>query len=259
MPRAWRGLTKSMALSCRFRANEPGCGQAGAGVARILIVDDDKAIRDVVRFALAKAGFETIEAADGPEALALFASAAPDLIVLDITLPGEDGTEICRRIRRESSVPILFLSARDEEFDRVLGLELGGDDYLTKPFSPRELVARIKAVLRRGPAPPAAETPPRVLSHGVLLLDLDEVRASWNGQEVTLTATEFGILRTLMTRPGKVYSRDSLMDGAYSIDKIVSDRTIDSHVRRLRAKFEAIGAAPVETLHGVGYKLGACR
>jgi two-component system, OmpR family, response regulator len=232
---------------------------AGAGVARILIVDDDPAIRDVVRFALAKAGFETIEAANGREALALFTSATPDLIVLDITMPELDGTEICRRIRRESTVPILFLSARDEEFDRVLGLELGGDDYLTKPFSPRELVARIKAVLRRGGASPLAEEPSKVLSHGVLTLDLDEVRASWNGQEVALTATEFGILRTLMTRPGKVYSRDSLMDGAYSIDKIVSDRTIDSHVRRLRAKFEAIGAAPVETLHGVGYKLGACR
>jgi two-component system OmpR family response regulator len=231
----------------------------GAGVARILIVDDDPAIRDVVRFALAKAGFETIEAENGADALKHFAASAPDLIVLDITLPGLDGTEICRRIRRESTVPILFLSARDEEFDRVLGLELGGDDYLTKPFSPRELVARIKAVLRRGPASPPAEAPSKVLSHGVLTLDLDEVRASWNGQEVTLTATEFGILRTLMTRPGKVYSRDSLMDGAYSIDKIVSDRTIDSHVRRLRAKFEAIGAAPVETLHGVGYKLGACR
>jgi len=228
-------------------------------VARILIVDDDPAIRDVVRFALAKAGFETIEAANGPDALKHFADSAPDLIVLDITLPEPDGTEICRRIRRESTVPILFLSARDEEFDRVLGLELGGDDYLTKPFSPRELVARIKAVLRRGSASPPTEAPSRVLSHGVLTLDLDEVRASWNGEAVALTATEFGILRTLMTRPGKVYSRDSLMDGAYSVDKIVSDRTIDSHVRRLRAKFEAIGAAPVETLHGVGYKLGACR
>ena len=227
-------------------------------MARILIVDDDKAIRDVVRFALVKAGYETVEAETGGAALACFAEAAPDLIVLDITLPELDGTEICRRIRRESAVPILFLSSRDEEFDRVLGLELGGDDYLTKPFSPRELVARIKAVLRRGGAPVAVEKA-RILSHGILTLDLDAVRASWNGQEVALTATEFGILRTLMTRPGKVYSRDSLMDGAYSIDKIVSDRTIDSHVRRLRAKFEAIGAAPVETLHGVGYKLGACR
>jgi two-component system, OmpR family, response regulator len=227
-------------------------------MARILIVDDDPAIRDVVRFALVKAGFETIEAENGRVALEIFATAAPDLIVLDVTLPELDGTEICRRIRRDSTVPILFLSSRDEEIDRVLGLELGGDDYLVKPFSPRELVARIKAVLRRGPVTPSAG-PAMMLSHGALTLDLDAVRACWNGQEVALTATEFGILRTLMARPGKVYSRDSLMDGAYSIDKIVSDRTIDSHVRRLRAKFEAIGAAPIETLHGLGYKLAPCR
>jgi len=151
-----------------------------------------------------------------------------------------------------------ILSARDEEFDRVLGLELGGDDYLVKPFSPRELVARIKAVLRRGAALPVDESG-KVLSHGALTLDLDLVRATWNGREVVLTPTEFGILRTLMARPGKVYSRDSLMDGAYAVEKTVSDRTIDSHVRRLRAKFEAIGAAPIETLHGLGYKLAPCR
>ena len=228
-------------------------------MARILIVDDDPAIRDVVRFALVKAGFETVEAGNGRVALELFAASAPDLLVLDVTLPELDGTEICRLIRRESTVPILFLSSRDEEFDRVLGLELGGDDYLVKPFSPRELVARVKAVLRRGPAVPAAAAAASVLRHGALSLDLDLVKASWNGCEVALTATEFGILRTLMARPGKVYSRDSLMDGAYSIEKTVSDRTIDSHVRRLRAKFEAIGAAPIETLHGVGYKLAPCR
>ena len=227
-------------------------------MAKILIVDDDPAIRDVVRFALLKAGFETLEAETGKAALESFAANQPDLIVLDVTMPELDGSEVCRRIRRDSAVPILFLSSRDEEFDRVLGLELGGDDYLVKPFSPRELVARIKAVLRRGAPTTPAETA-TVLSHGVLSLDLDAVRATWNGQEVTLTATEFGILRTLMARPGKVYSRDNLMDGAYSIDKIVSDRTIDSHVRRLRAKFEAIGAQPVETLHGLGYKLSACR
>jgi two-component system OmpR family response regulator len=227
-------------------------------MARILIVDDDPAIRDVVRFALARAGFETVEAENGRVALDLFASVPPDLIVLDVALPELDGTELCRQIRRDSSVPIVFLSSRDEEIDRVLGLEIGGDDYLVKPFSPRELVARIKAVLRRGIAVQAA-APAKVLSHGALTLDLDAVRASWNGTEVALTATEFGILRTLMTRPGKVYTRDSLMDGAYAVDKVVSDRTIDSHVRRLRAKFEAIGAAPIETLHGIGYKLSTCR
>lgn len=227
-------------------------------MARILIVDDDPAIRDVVRFALARAGFETVEAENGRVALDLFAKIPPDLIVLDVALPELDGTELCRQIRRDSTVPIVFLSSRDEEIDRVLGLEIGGDDYLVKPFSPRELVARVKAVLRRGIAVQTV-VDAKVLSHGALVLDLDAVRASWNGTEVALTATEFGILRTLMTRPGKVYTRDSLMDGAYAVEKVVSDRTIDSHVRRLRAKFEAIGAAPIETLHGIGYKLSSCR
>jgi two-component system OmpR family response regulator len=229
-------------------------------MAKILIVDDDPAIRDVVRFALTRAGFEAMEAADGPAALDAFAAAAPDLVVLDVLLPGLDGIEVCRELRRRSSVPILFLSSKEDEVDRVVGLELGGDDYIGKPFSPRELVARVRALLRRAapartPAPPAPQTLRR---HGKLTLDLDFVRASWDGQEVQLTATEFGILRTLIGRPGKVYSRDDLMDGAYGVDKVVSDRTIDSHVRRLRAKFAAIGAAPVETLHGFGYKLAPC-
>jgi two-component system OmpR family response regulator len=229
-------------------------------MAKILIVDDDPAIRDVVRFALTRAGFEAVEAADGPAALDAFAAAAPDLVVLDVLLPGLDGIEVCRELRRCSSVPILFLSSKEDEVDRVVGLELGGDDYIGKPFSPRELVARVRALLRRAtpartPAPPAPQTLRR---HGKLTLDLDFVRASWDGQEVQLTATEFGILRTLIGRPGKVYSRDDLMDGAYGVDKVVSDRTIDSHVRRLRAKFAAIGAAPVETLHGFGYKLAPC-
>jgi two-component system OmpR family response regulator len=226
---------------------------------RILIVDDDPAIRDVVRFALARAGFETIEAATGPAALAQVSAIAPDAIVLDVMLPGIDGLEVCRAIRRQSAVPILFLSSRDEEVDRIVGLEIGGDDYLVKPFSPRELVTRVKVLLRRsGSAAPAPAAESRLLRHGRLILDLDYVRASWDGSDVALTATEFGILRTLMSRPGKVYSRDGLMDGAYTVEKVVSDRTIDSHVRRLRAKFAALGAVPIETLHGFGYRLGAC-
>jgi two-component system OmpR family response regulator len=230
-------------------------------MAKVLVVDDDPAIRDVVRFALGRAGFEVVEAADGPAALERFGAAAPDLVILDVMLPGLDGIEVCRALRRSSAVPILFLSSKEDEVDRVVGLELGGDDYLGKPFSPRELVARVRALLRRAapsaPAPPPTPTQ-AVLRHGKLTLDLDYVRALWDGQVVALTATEFGILRTLMSRPGKVYSRDDLMDGAYGIDKVVSDRTIDSHVRRLRAKFAAIGATPVETLHGFGYKLAAC-
>jgi two-component system OmpR family response regulator len=230
---------------------------------RILIVDDDPAIREVVRFALSRAGFETLEAADGAAGLATARAALPDLVVLDVMLPEMDGTEMCRALRASggpaATVPVLFLSSRDDEVDRVVGLEIGGDDYLTKPFSPRELVARVKAVLRRGApvvaAPAVAED---LLRHGRLVLDPGAARVTWDGQEVLLTATEFGLLRTLLRRPGRVLSRDALMDGAYAVERIVSDRTIDSHVRRLRAKFAALGAAPVETLPGFGYRLGAC-
>ncbi|HEV8027037.1 MAG TPA: response regulator [Stellaceae bacterium] len=227
-------------------------------MARILIVDDDPAIREVVRFALDRAGFEIAQAGDGRSALEHFADVAPDLVVLDVLLPGLDGLDVCRELRRRSTVPILFLSSKDEEVDRIVGLEIGGDDYLVKPFSPRELVARVKVLLRRAAASalPPAEGP--VLRHGRLTLDLERARAAWDDREVALTATEFAILRTLLRRPGKVYSRDNLMDGAYGVGKVVSDRTIDSHVRRLRAKFAALGAEPIETLHGFGYKLSAC-
>ncbi len=231
---------------------------------RVLIVDDDKAIRDVVRFALRQAGFDTVEADDGKQAVARFAESAADLIVLDVLLPEMDGTDVCRVIRQTSHVPILFLSSRDDEVDRVVGLEIGGDDYLTKPFSPRELVARVKAILRRDhsphPAPshPAPSSSASVLRHGKLALDLGTVRATWGGQEIALTATEIGILRTLLRRPGMVVSRDSLMDSAYAVERIVSDRTIDSHIRRVRAKFAPLGANPIETVPGFGYRLAAC-
>ncbi len=225
---------------------------------RILIVDDDPAIRDVVRFALARAGFETEDAADGAIALAHIMRSPPDLIVLDVQMPELDGTELCRVVRRTSQIPILFLSSRTDEIDRVVGLEIGGDDYLTKPFSPRELVARVKAILRRGMVPETPSLQPDLLRQGRLTLDLGAIRAAWDGQEVALTATEFGILRTLMTRPGRAVSRDALMDGAYAVERVVSDRTIDSHVRRVRAKFAALGAAPIETLPGFGYRLGSC-
>jgi two-component system OmpR family response regulator len=229
---------------------------------RILIVDDDPAIRDVLRFALARAGFETLEAADGAAGLAMARASLPDLMVLDVMLPELEGTEVCRALRASggaaATVPVLFLSSRDDEIDRVVGLEIGGDDYLTKPFSPRELVARVKAVLRRGAAPPPAPPAPEVLRHGRLALDGGTARVTWDGREVVLTATEFGLLRTLLRRPGRVLDRDALMDGAYAVERIVSDRTIDSHIRRLRAKFAALGAAPVETLPGFGYRLGPC-
>lgn len=231
----------------------------------ILIVDDDPHIREVVKFALEKAGFRTAGAATGLEAVTLFDELQPDLLVLDILMPEMDGTEVCRSIRSRSSVPILFLSSRDEEVDRIVGLELGGDDYVTKPFSPRELVARVKAILRRtdpssardGNGPGGQNS--SELQHGLLKLDLDRFQAFWGERKVTLTVTEFNLVRTLMGFPGKVFSRDELMSGAYSFDNIVTDRTIDSHVRRVRRKFGDAGGDPVETVHGLGYKLGPCR
>jgi two-component system OmpR family response regulator len=230
----------------------------------ILIVDDDAHIRNVVRFALQKAGFVTVEAANGVQALAEAEARKPDLVVLDIMMPEMDGTEVCRRLRARCRVPIIFLSSRDEEIDRIVGLELGGDDYVSKPFSPRELVARVRAVLRR--ANPLDEQDAendnakarqaKVLGRGLLKLDLDAHRAFWDGREVVLTVTEFGIVRTLLGHPGKVFSRDELMSGAYDETTVVSDRTIDSHVRRVRQKFEKAGGDPIRTVFGVGYQLG---
>jgi two-component system OmpR family response regulator len=223
-------------------------------------VDDDPGIRDVVCFALQKAGFATAVAADGEQALKRFAADKPALVVLDILMPELDGVEVCRRLRadpRGRATPIVFLSSKDDEVDRIVGLEVGGDDYLSKPFSPRELVARVRAILRRTATPAEKAEPP--LAHGRLSLDAEAYKAHWDGKELALTLTEFGILRTLLRRPGRVFTRDALMNEAYELHKIVSDRTIDSHVRRVRAKLAALGADPVETVHGVGYKLGNCQ
>jgi two-component system OmpR family response regulator len=221
---------------------------------KILVVDDDPHIRDIIRFALASGGFAVVEAADGLSALDVFRREQPDLVVLDILMPELDGTEVCRRLRRESTTPIVFLSSRDDEVDRIVGLELGGDDYVTKPFSPRELVARVKAVLRRQQQPREAAEP-RVIRRGDLELDLDACSAAWRGRTVPLTATEFSILKALAAHPGKVFSRENLMAAAYDDHRYVSDRTIDSHIRRIRAKFDAAGGVPIETAHGFGYKL----
>jgi two-component system OmpR family response regulator len=231
----------------------------------VLVVDDDPHIREVMRFALEHAGYRVAEAADGHAALRAFEEVRPALVVLDIMMPEMDGTEVCRALRARGPaayVPIVFVSSRDDEIDRVVGLELGGDDYLGKPFSPRELVARVRAILRRSAAlaaaaaaDPARAAPPAVVSCGALRLDLDGWRAFWGEREVVLTATEFGILRTLAQKPGKVFSRGELMDGAYAEANVVSDRTIDSHVRRVRQKLADAGGDPIETVHGVGYQI----
>jgi two-component system OmpR family response regulator len=222
----------------------------------ILVVDDDPHLREVVTFALEQAGFRVEQAADGRAGLAQVQRSAPALIVLDIMMPEMDGLELCRQVRRAHEIPIVFLSSRDDEVDRILGLELGGDDYLTKPFSPRELVARVKAVLRR--ARPSADTPgpapSQVLQRGPLRMDMELWRASWDGREVVLTVTEFHLLTALLRAPGKAFTRDELMTRVYD-DGVVSDRTIDSHVRRIRQKFAAVGGDVIQTVHGLGYRL----
>ncbi len=227
---------------------------------RILIVDDDLHIREVIRVALKKAGMAIFEARDGKEALTRFAADRPDLIILDIGMPEFDGLDVCREVRKSSDVPILFLSARDDEIDRVLGLEIGGDDYVTKPFSPRELVARVNVILRRTASRgPDAKTPSAALSQGGLSVDPEQHVADFSGTPLRLTAIEFGILRTFLTRPTAVFSREQIMTAAYHLNIQVSDRTIDSHIRNIRAKLSAVNCDnAIETIHGVGFKLGRC-
>lgn len=227
----------------------------------ILVADDDPHIRDVVDFALRKNGHATLMARDGKEALALFRGYGPDLVVLDVGMPEADGLDVCRIIRQTSNVPIIFLSARDEEIDRVLGLEIGGDDYMVKPFSPRELVARIGVIMRRaaGAATAADETAPSALVQGDLRIDPRARRASLASRPLALTGTEFAILRAMAEQPGYLFDRDRLMAAAYGGRVRVSGRTIDSHIRNIRAKCAAAGSSSVvETLHGIGFRLGPC-
>ncbi len=222
---------------------------------RILIVDDEPNIREVISFALERAGHATVTARNGTEALRQFRGGPLDLIVLDIGMPEMDGLELCRQIRKTSEVPILFLSARDEEIDRVLGLEIGGDDYVTKPFSTRELVARVNVILKRARG---GEKRPPAMSHGQVRLDATRHAVSFGGRSIALTALEFEILSAFMSRPELVLSREQLMQAAYGAGTYVSERTIDSHIRNLRAKFAEAGCSSiVETVHGVGFRLGA--
>jgi two-component system OmpR family response regulator len=226
---------------------------------RVLVVDDDPHIRQLLAFAFAKAGMEVSEAGDGEEALEQAARALPDLVVLDIIMPKMDGLEVCRRLRATSEVPILFLSSRDEEIDRVLGIELGADDYVTKPFSPREVVARAKAILRRTAPRAAPEASAATLSQGALSLDTGGWIARWNGSEVALTVSEFNLLKALAGAPGRILSRDQLIDWLHGPGFAITDRTIDSHIRNLRRKFAEMGGGDVvETRAGVGYRLGPC-
>ncbi|HEX8569516.1 MAG TPA: response regulator transcription factor [Caulobacteraceae bacterium] len=226
----------------------------------ILVVDDDPHIRQLLTFALTKAGLDAAEAADGEAALAAIEAKAPDLVILDINMPRMNGIEVCRRLRAQGDLPILFLSSRDDEIDKVLGIELGADDYVTKPFSPREVVARVQAILRRTAGrTPVAEPADADLTRGRLSLDVEGWRARWGEVDVPLTVTEFGILRALASAPNRVLSRDALIDRLHGPGFAITDRTIDSHVRNLRGKFaQAGGHDVVETRAGVGYQLGPC-
>jgi two-component system, OmpR family, response regulator len=226
----------------------------------ILIADDDPHIREVLAFALEKAGLMSHGVEDGEAALAAARHSPPDLIILDINMPKMDGLEVCRCLRSEGNIPILFLSSRDDEIDRVLGIELGADDYVVKPFSPREVVARVMAILRRSSgkaAPP--ESAVSQLQHSGLSLNLDGWRASWRGTDIALTVTEFSMLRALVGQPGKVLTRDNLIDQLHGPGFAITDRTIDSHIRNLRAKFARAGCHDlIETRAGLGYSIGRC-
>ena len=221
----------------------------------ILIADDEAPIRDMLRIALGKAGFDVIEAADGLAALSEIRKAGPDLVVLDVGMPEMDGFDVCREIRRDSDLPILFLTAQGEEVDRIVGLELGADDYVAKPFSPREVVARIKAILKRSGAEPAREK-----VRGALRLDPERHLCLIADAPVPLTAREMELLSKLMERPDHVLSRPQIVDAVYGTNVHVSDRTMDSHLRNLRAKLSDAGCEDaIETVHGVGIRMGACR
>ena len=219
---------------------------------KILVADDDPQLRELVCIALTRAGFATLTASDGRQALIHAAREQPDLIVLDVGMPEMDGFETCRRLRATSEIPVLFLTAQDSEVDRILGLELGADDYVTKPFSPRELIARIRAILKRA----SGATPPTVLRHGPLELDETAHRLRANGQDVALTGTERAILSALMQAPDRIVARPALVDRIWGVGTGVSDRTLDSHLRNLRRKLDAAGAGDaLRTVHGVGIGL----
>jgi two-component system response regulator ChvI len=227
--------------------------------ALIAFVDDEESLRTTVSLSLRRDGFRVETFADGLQALTRFERALPDLAILDIVMPRLDGLELCRRLRaRSEHLPILILSSKDEELDRVLGLELGADDYLCKPFALRELTARVRALLRRARLrqEPAGSDEEQLVDAGALRLDLRRFEAHWNDRALPLTLTEFNLLESLARRPGVVKSRAQLLAEAYPNDVHVEERTIDTHIKRLRRKLADADASsdPIETVHGLGYR-----
>jgi DNA-binding response OmpR family regulator len=224
-----------------------------AGMATVLVVDDELRITRLVRDYLRQAGFGVVEASDGPGALRAAREHALDLVVLDLGLPGLDGLDVTRRLRSESNVPIIIVTARAEESDRIVGLELGADDYVTKPFSPRELVARVRAVLRRVGAQTGDD---ELLRVGPVTVDVPKMRVTVDEDEVDLTPTEFQIVATLAGQPGRVFTRAQLLDAVHGVAFETYERAIDAHVKNIRRKLEPDPGRPrfVQTVHGVGYR-----
>ncbi len=223
---------------------------------RVLVVEDEESYSDAISYMLGKEGFQVALAADGQQALEEFERNGADIVLLDLMLPGLPGTEVCRRIRQTSSVPVIMVTAKDDEVDKVVGLELGADDYVTKPYSPRELVARIRAVLRRGDA---AELAPATLEAGPVRMDVERHQVTVGGQLTTLPLKEFELLELLLRNTGRVLTRGQLIDRVWGSDYVGDTKTLDVHVKRLRAKIEPDPHHPVHlvTVRGLGYKLEA--
>ena len=222
----------------------------------ILLVDDEDSVRKVLAFPLERDGYVVVQAADGEEALERFAEQPVDLVVLDIMLPKLDGLEVCKRLRATSSVPIIMLTARDDELDKVIGLELGADDYITKPFSIREFRSRVRALLRRARATPGAESGEERIERDGLVIDVPRRHVEARGEPVQLTYVEFELLRALAASPGRVFSRRMLLEALWKSADYRDPRTIDVHVRHLREKLEAEPRTPefILTVRGVGYR-----
>ncbi len=220
---------------------------------RLLVVEDEESYSDALAYMLRKEGFEVAVAATGPQGLTEFERAGADLVLLDLMLPGLPGTEVCRRLRQTSSVPVIMVTAKDDEVDTVVGLELGADDYVTKPFSPRELVARIRAVLRRGQD---VDLAPVTLEVGAVRMDVDRHVVTVDGTEVRLPLKEFELLEMLLRNAGRVLTRGQLIDRVWGADYVGDTKTLDVHVKRLRAKVEPDPAHPrhLVTVRGLGYK-----